>query len=326
MKMKEKGENMNISFVIPCYRCEDTVVHVLEEVKEKMAEKPDRSYEIITVNDCSPDGALAVLQQYAASHPFLKVVDLAKNFGQHAAMMAGLSYASGEWIVFLDDDGQCPVDQLWQLLEPLEHGSDVSYAQYRFEDRKESFFRILGSKLNDAMMCSFLDKPKDLRVTNFIALKAFIAQELLRYKNPYPYIDGLILRSTRKISSVPMEDRERFSGTSTYTLGKLIALFSNAFTAFSIKPLRFATCIGVLSSVAGFAMGLFMIIRKLLHPLQILAGYSSLMAVILFIGGMIMVMLGICGEYIGRIYISLNSSPQYVVRDTCNLDRPTPPQ
>lgn len=312
---------MNISFIIPCYRCEQTVVHVLEEIWDKMAEKPEYTYEIITVNDCSPDDALTVLQQYADAHPFLKVVDLAKNFGQHAAMMAGLSYAAGEWIVFLDDDGQCPMDQLWELLKPLENGSDVAYAQYSFAERKESFFRVLGSKLNDAMMCSFLDKPKDLRVTNFIALKAFIAQELLRYKNPYPYIDGLILRSTRKISSVPMQDRERLLGSSTYTLGKLIALFSNAFTAFSIKPLRFATCIGCLSSVVGFSMGLFMIVRKLLHPLEILAGYSSLMAVILFIGGMIMVMLGICGEYIGRIYISLNSSPQYVVRDTYNLDK-----
>jgi len=311
---------MKLSFVIPCYRSQNTILQVLEEIKDKMAEKPEYTFEVITVNDNSPDDVLHVLMQYADSHPFLKIVDLTRNFGQHAAMMAGLSFASGEQIVFLDDDFQCPTDRLWDLLAPLNEGYDVSLAQYKFEERKESFFRVLGSRINDAMVCSLLDKPKDLRVTNFIAMKAFIAQEILRYKNPYPYIDGLILRSTRKIAKVPMADRERLSGTSTYTLRKLVSLFSNGFTAFSIKPLRVATFMGCFSSVIGFALGIFIVIQKLLHPQTILAGYSSLMAVILFIGGMIMVMLGICGEYIGRIYISLNSSPQYVVRDTYHLD------
>ena len=106
------------------------------------------------------------------------------------------------------------------------------------------------------------------------------------------------------------------SGTSTYTLGKLISLFSNGFTAFSIKPLRIATFSGMAFSFFGFTLGLYVVIHKLLHPAAINVGYSSLMAAILFIGGMIMLMLGICGEYIGRIYISLNSSPQYVIRST----------
>ena len=307
---------MKLSFVIPCYRSENTVVHVLEEIKEKMTERPDYAYEVITVNDNSPDHVLEVLPDYAASHDFLKVIDLTRNFGQHAAMMAGLSQTSGDQIVFLDDDFQCPVDRLWDLLEPLRQGYDVAYAQYAFDDRKESFFRVLGSRLNDAMMCSLLDKPKNLRVTNFIALKSFIAEEILQYKNPYPYIDGLLLRSTQNIAVVPMEDRERLNGSSTYTIFKLFALFFSGFTAFSIKPLRIATIVGTGTSVLGFLWGIIIIIRKLLYPLEIDAGYSSIMAVILFIGGMIMIMLGICGEYIGRIYISLNSSPQYVIRST----------
>lgn len=307
---------MKLSFVIPCYRSEHTIIPVLEEIKEKMSERPEYDYEVITVNDCSPDNVLQVLMNYADSHSFLKVVDLTRNFGQHAAMMAGLSCASGDTMIFLDDDFQCPVDRLWDLLEPLNDGYDISFAQYRFEERKESFFRVMGSRFNDWMMCSLLEKPKDLRMSNFMAFKSFIAEEILRYKNPYPYIDGLLIRSSRKIAQVPMEDRERLSGSSNYNLRKLISLFSNGFTAFSIKPLRIATFLGAISSFGGFALGLFMIIRKLIFPHEILAGYSSLMAVILFVGGMIMVMLGICGEYIGRIYISLNSSPQYVIRDT----------
>ena len=284
---------MKLSFVIPCYRSEKTIIPVLEEIQDKMKERSEYDYEVITVNDYSPDHVLDVLTAYADTHSFLKVVDLTRNFGQHAAMMAGLSYTSGDWIVFLDDDGQCPMDHLWELLAPLHEGYDVSLAKYKFKERKESFFRVLGSRLNDAMVCSLLDKPKDLTVSNFIAMRSFIADEILRYKNPYPYIDGLILRSTRKIASVPMADRERLSGHSTYTLGKLISLFSNGFTAFSIKPLRIATFTGAFCSVIGFILGLVIIVEKILHPAGILPGYSSLMAVNLFIGGMIMIMLGI---------------------------------
>lgn len=312
---------MKLSFVIPCYRSELTIMQVIEEIEMKMSERPDYTYEIITVNDSSPDHVLQVLQNASITRPYLRIIDFAKNFGQHAAMMAGLSYASGNEIVFLDDDFQCPVDRLWDLLEPLKQGYDVSFAQYKFEERNESFFRVLGSRLNDAMMCLLLDKPKDLRVTNFIALKSFIADEVLRYKNPYPYLDGLLLRSTQKIANVPMEDRERLCGTSTYTLRKLISLISNGFTAFSITPLRIATFMGILSSIGGFILGLSIIIQKLLFPHTLDAGYSSLMAVILFIGGMIMIMLGICGEYIGRIYISINNSPQYVIRNTYNMNK-----
>lgn len=310
---------MKLSFVIPCYRSENTITYVLDEIEAKMAERPEYAYEVITINDSSPDHVLQVLLQYAGNHSFLKIIDLTKNFGQHAAMMAGLSCASGDEIVFLDDDFQCPVDRLWDLISPLSDGYDVSIAQYSFEERKESFFRVLGSRINDIMMCSMLGKPRDLRVTNFFVVKRFIAEEILRYRNPYPYIDGLLLRSTHKIANVPMIDRERLSGSSNYTLRKLISLFSNGFTAFSIFPLRIATFIGTFSSLAGFVWMLFIIIRKLLYPEMIDVGYSSLMAVILFTGGMLMIMLGICGEYIGRIYISLNSSPQYVIRDTYNI-------
>lgn len=294
---------------------------MIDEIENKMRERPEYAFEIITVNDHSPDQVLGTLRKAADSRPYLKIVDLAKNFGQHAAMMAGLSFAGGDEMVFLDDDFQCPVDRLWDLLAPLDQGYDVSLAQYQFEERKESFFRVLGSRLNDKMMCMLLDKPKDLRMTNFIAIKAFIAQEVLRYKNPYPYIDGLLLRSTQKIANVPMKDRERLSGTSGYTFRKLISLISNGFTAFSITPLRIATFVGGFSSVGGFLMGAYIVIRKLLNPLSIDAGYSSLMAVILFIGGMIMIMLGICGEYIGRIYISINNSPQYVIRNVYNMEQ-----
>lgn len=311
---------MKLSFIIPCYRSEKTVMAVIDEIVEKVKERPEYGYEIITVNDGSPDNVLALLLTEAESRPYLKVIDLARNFGQHAAMMAGLSYAEGEYIVFQDDDAQCPVDKLWELIKPLDEGYDISTAQYSLRERKESFFRRAGSWFNDCMMQIMLEKPRETYLANFFAIKRFVAEEMLRYKNPYPYMDGLLLRTSRKIASVPMADRERLSGTSTYTLRKLISLILNGFTAFSIKPLRIATFLGTLTSFFGFFFGLYVIIRKLLYPELIDDGYSSLMAVILFVGGMIMLLLGICGEYIGRIYICINNSPQYVVRQAVNVE------
>lgn len=312
---------MKLSFVIPCYRSEKTVMAVVKEIEEVVGQKKEYEYEIITVNDGSPDKVLEVLQTEAAQNKRLKVVDLAKNFGQHAAMMAGLSYAAGEYIIFLDDDAQCPTTQVWDLLKPLDEGYDAAYAWYDLGTRKESAFRRFGSWLNDKMAQIMLNKPKDLCIGNFIAMKRYVAEEVLNYHNPYPYLDGLLLRTTSNIASVPMQDRKRMAGTSTYTFKKLLSLILNGFTAFSIKPLRIATFIGTLTSIGGFLFGIYIIVRKLVQPELIDAGYSSIMATLLFVGGMIMLLLGICGEYIGRIYICINNSPQYVVRRTFNVQR-----
>lgn len=311
---------MKLSFIIPCYRSEKTIMAVVKEIEEIVQQKKEYEYEMITVNDGSPDQVLGVLQEEAKKNERLKVIDLAKNFGQHAAMMAGLSYATGEYIIFLDDDAQCPMTQVWDLIKPLDEGYDAAYAWYDLGTRKESAFRRFGSWLNDKMAQIMLNKPKDLCIGNFIAIKRYVAQEVLQYHNPYPYIDGLLLRTTNNIASVPMQDRKRMAGTSTYTFKKLISLILNGFTAFSIKPLRIATFIGTLTSICGFLFGLYIIINKLVHPEQIDAGYSSIMATLLFVGGMIMLLLGICGEYIGRIYICINNSPQYVVRRTYNIN------
>ncbi len=312
---------IQISFVIPCYRSANTIIQVLKEIEDKMNERPDTIYEVITVNDSSPDNVLQVLKEYAETHSWLRVVDFTKNFGQHAAMMAGLSFASGKYIVFLDDDFQCPVDRIWDLLAPLDEGYDISVAQYKFEERKESFFRVLGSRINDAMMCTLIDKPKDLRITNFVAMKDYIANEVLEYKNPYPYIDGLLLRSSHHIASVPMQDRERLSGSSNYNLRKLISLFSNGFTAFSILPLRIATFSGTICSILGFCWGIYLIIHKLIHPQLITEGY-------MFFDGcasvhrwyVYMIMLVNLRRIILAGFISVLTQSQYVIRSTYPYD------
>ncbi|MCM1264067.1 MAG: glycosyltransferase, partial [Butyrivibrio sp.] len=238
--------------------------------------------------------------------------NLARNFGQHAALMAGFHYVHGDIVVCLDDDGQTPANEVGKLLGKLEEGYDAVYARYKH--KQHSAFRNFGSKVNELMARVMLGKAKELYVSSYFAVKRFIIDEMVRYTNPYPYVIGLVLRTTKKIANVDVNHREREIGTSGYTIGKLLALWFNGFTAFSIKPLRIATLIGALAACMGFIYGIYTVIKKLIDP-NVVIGFSSLMAAIMFIGGMMMLMLGIIGEYIGRIYISLNNSPQYVVRE-----------
>ena len=305
-----------LSFVIPCYRSENTIISVIQEINLVLQHKSEYEYEIIAINDSSPDNVWYVLENLAKEYSNIKAIDLAKNMGKHSAMMAGYSFAIGDIIVSLDDDGQCPVDKLWDLLAPLEQGYDIAIARY--PKKKQSAFKNFGSKVNDLMACFLIDKPKDLKLSNFYAIKRFVCQEVLRYHNPYPYVSGLFLRSTSKIKNVDMEERERIAGTSGYTFIKSLKLWLNGFTAFSVKPLRIATLVVFFTSLLGFLFAFYIVLRKIYFP-DVAAGYSSLMAVQLFIGGIIMMCLGLIGEYVGRIYISLNNSPQYVIRKVVGL-------
>lgn len=306
-------KNRKLSFIIPCYLSEGLVSGVIKEIIKTVEGK--NPFEIIAVNDASPDNVLKELKEAAEKDERIKVIDLAKNGGKHCALMAGYSRATGDIIVGVDDDGQCPVDCVYKLISPLEEGYDIALAKYPL--KKQSKIKNMGSYVNDKMACSFLGKPKDLKLSNFYAVKRFVLEEVLKYKNPYPYIDGLFLRSTDKIINVEMQERERKAGKSGYTLKKSLKLFMNGFTAFSVKPLRFSSILGFITALLGFLFAVAVVVKKAINPL-VPSGYSSIMAVLLFVGGVIMMLLGVIGEYIGRIYISINNSPQYVIREEIN--------
>ena len=308
---------MLLSFTIPCYRSEHTVKDVINEIIAKVRERDDMDYEIIAVNDASPDNVWNVLECLSTQNNRIKAIDLAQNVGKHAAIMAAFSVVSGDIVIGVDDDGQCPIDHLWELIDPLSNGYDMAMANY--PRKKQSGFKNFGSKLNDLMVRYLLNKPKGMVFTNFTARKRFLCEEIIRYQNPFPYLEGLTLRSTHKIAMVPMEERKRQSGISGYTLKKSISLWVNGCTAFSVKPLRLATVLGFVFALVGFLSGIYMIIVKLLHP-NMVAGYASMMAVQLFTSGILMLLLGMIGEYIGRIYICINNSPQYVIRTMRNIE------
>lgn len=311
------GQMKKISFVIPCYRSEHTLPHVITEIDGKMKTMEQYSYDIFLVNDCSPDGTFDVIRRLCKERENIRGIDFARNFGQHSALMAGLRHSDGDYVVCLDDDGQTPADQVDRLIRKLEEGYDAVYARY--DHKQHSAFRNLGSRLNERMTRMMLGKPPELYISSYFAAKRFVVDDMIRYENSYPYIIGLVLRATRNIANVSVDHREREEGTSGYTFKKLFALWFNGFTAFSVKPLRIATAMGAVSAGAGFLYGLYTIIKKFINP-AVPMGFSSLMSAIVIFGGMIMLMLGLIGEYIGRIYISLNNSPQYVIREKLNLD------
>ena len=308
-----------VSFVIPCYRSAGTISAVVEEINRSMDMLTDYEHEIILVNDCSPDNTFSVLSALARSDGRITAVDLAKNFGQHAAIMAGLHHSRGDYIVCLDDDGQTPADEVGKLLEKLEEGYDVVYASYGHH-KQHSFFRNFGSWLNGKMTEIMLGKPRELSLTSYFAARRFIVEEMLRYEHCFPYVMGLVLRSTKNICNVPVNHRQRQEGHSGYTLSKLLNLWMNGFTSFSIKPLRLATYMGCLTAFAGFIYAIIIVIRYFTIHLAPL-GWSSTTALLLILGGIILLVLGLVGEYVGRIFMCVNASPQYVERKVIKYGR-----
>ena len=302
-----------ISIVIPCYRSETMIAGVVEDIEKEMKQLEEHyRYEIILVNDSSPDGTFEEIRRLCQEKAYITGVNLARNFGQHAALMAGFRQMKGDYLVCMDDDGQTPASSIGELIRGLEEGRDVVYAKY--EHKHHNAFRNFGSRVNDWMLCFMLGKPKDLYISSFFAAKRFIVDEILRYQNAFPYVIGLVLRATKNIGNVTVEHHDRRAGESGYTLGKLFSLWFNGFTSFSEKPLRIATMAGVGCAALGFLYGLYTVIKKLVNPL-VPVGFSSLMAAIMFIGGMLMLMLGLIGEYVGRMYICMNNAPQYVIRE-----------
>ena len=309
-----------ISFVIPCYNSTNTISSVIEEINGMMANAlSDYDYEIILVNDCSPDGTtFNKITELAQNDKKIKGLNLARNFGQPSAVMAGLHFPKGDYIVCGDDDGQTPFNEFPKLLDKIKEGYDIVEAKYSVRE-KRSLFRKLGTVANESMATSLISKPKGLELTTFWCIRRFVADEMLKYENPYPYLGGLMLRVSKNACNVSVSHRERLSGKSGYSLSKMINLWLNGFTNFSIKPLRFATISGFIVAFIGFVYGIVVVIRKLLNP-SIPAGYASTLAIILFLFGFSFLFMGLIGEYVGRIYISLNRQPQFIIKEKINMD------
>ncbi|MBS6765012.1 MAG: glycosyltransferase [Clostridium sp.] len=308
---------MVITIIIPCYRSENTLEFVVNEIKDEILKRSGNEYQIILVNDCSPDNTFGVITKLAQADKNIIGVDLARNYGQNIARMAAVSYIKGDVAVCMDDDGQHPADQIYKLVDKVSEGYDLVYA--KFATQKQQFYRRFTSRINTKLLELTGSKMKGIYNSPFLAWSKFAIGNLKAYKSPFPSAGAYLMRTTNRVTNVEVEQRKRISGTSGYTLKKLVNLWLTEFTNFSLVPLRLASLIGVCTSGLGICWGFFLVIRKIINP-HIAMGYTSTMAVLLFIGGIIMLMLGLIGEYIGKIYMTISDLPQYIVREALNAD------
>jgi glycosyltransferase involved in cell wall biosynthesis len=301
-----------ISIVIPVYQGENSIENLVDQLIDSLKERVD--LEIMLVNDDSPDDSEAICIGLHHKYPqIVKFISLAKNVGEHNAVMAGLNYCTGEGAIIMDDDFQNPVSEAIKIMEyMLENNFDVVYTYY--ESKKHSLFRNLGSRFNDRVSTLLLKKPRKLYLSSFKILNRFLINEIIKYDLPYPYIDGLILRTTSKIGKLKVEHQQRRDGKSGYTLRKLIALWMNMFTNFSIVPLRISIYVGVMFSIFGFGLSIYTLIEKILNP-ELPQGYAMLLIAISVFSGIILIAIGMVGEYIGRIFLSFNKKPQFTIRE-----------
>lgn len=291
---------------------------VIGEIHEAMTKREGFEYEIILVNDNSKDNTKELINNLAKEDNRIIGIHFSKNFGQPNALLAGFEKASGKYIMTSDDDGQTPVGMVWDFYDKMQEGYDIVCAKYT-ETTQKSKIRRFGTQVNEFMLYHMISKPKNVGVSSFFMAKQFVVKEIIKYRNPYPYIAGLLLRTSGHIGNIYLKQRERATGHSGYTFGKLLKLWINGFTAFSIKPLRVAIALGFISSFGGLLLVLITLIRKILIP-TIQVGYTSQIAVTLFMGGLILGVLGIIGEYVGRIYMCINNQPQYVIESVVTQD------
>jgi undecaprenyl-phosphate 4-deoxy-4-formamido-L-arabinose transferase len=302
---------MMLTIVIPVYNGAGTIGPLVDRLTAVLN---THALQIALVNDGSPDNSDEVCRYLCQRFPaMITYVKLAKNFGEHNAVMAGLRHARGDYVVIMDDDFQNPPEEVTRLID---HACTNDYdVVYTFYPRKHHhWFRNLGSRFNDWVATFMLNKPRDLYLSSFKCLSRFAVDEIIKYTGPYPYLDGLALRCTRNIATIEVRHEPRREGQSSYTLRKLVRLWLNMFVNFSVMPLRVSTLMGLLFSGVGFVMGLWVIVEKILDP-TIQAGWSSVIVAIFVFSGVQLMMLGLVGEYLGRLFLSSNQTPQYVIRE-----------
>jgi undecaprenyl-phosphate 4-deoxy-4-formamido-L-arabinose transferase len=309
--MNKNTKPIALSILIPVYKSEKTIGRLVEELIKDLG--PLFKLEIILINDNSPDCSeevcISLFEKYKET---VKYYSLSINVGEHSAVMAGLNKVTGDYVVIMDDDFQNPISEVVKLVNTVvDSGHDVVYSFY--EKKKHSLSRNLGSWFNDKIATLMLKKPRNLYLSSFKVLNRFLVNEIIKYKSPFPYIDGLILQITEKIGKVKVEHHERQEGDSGYTLKKLISLWLNMFTNFSILPLRVAIIVGLIFATFGLGFGIYTIIEKFLDP-NVPVGFAGIFVSISIFSGIQLIMLGMVGEYIGRVFLSLNKKPQYTIR------------
>lgn len=296
-----------ISIVIPVYNSEENLLELHKQLSDTLSEI---SHEMIFVNDCSKDNSWKVLCQLAEKNQNVIAVNLRKNAGQDNALMAGFRYVSGKYTVIMDDDLQHSPKDIINLYKKISEGYDICYAN--FNVIKQAAWKNLGSKFNGYLAGLLLKKPKGIYMSPFKIIDSEVIKSI-KYTGPFPYVDGLILEISHHVTSVDVEHFERYKGKSNYNLIRSLMVFFKLFTGFSILPLRIATFIGFFVALAGFGLGVYFMIQYFygINP----EGWTSLIVTVLVLGGIMLMSIGLLGEYLGRLYTTVNHKPQYSIRE-----------
>lgn len=308
-----------LSAIVPVYNGAKTIQPLVSEIIKEIGSK--YVLEIILINDGSPsDNSAYVCAEIAKNESIVKFIDLSRNFGEHNAVIAGLNYCTGDCAIILDDDFQNPPQEILKLVAELEKGNDVVFSSY--EKKEHHVLRNMGSQFNNYVASALIKKPLDLYLSSFKAINRFLIDEIIKYKGPYPYIDGLILRSTTRYASVLVDHDKREDGESGYTVTKLISLWLNMFTNFSVLPLRIATIIGFLFTFISFILIILITIEHISNP-SLPIGWASIIISVFLLGGVQLFAIGMVGEYLGRLFLNSAGKPQFIVRSTMNCDKKT---
>ena len=304
---------LRVSVVVPVFNSEATLAPLVERLRAALAARYD--LEVVLVNDGSADASADACRRLAEQYSWVRFVGLSRNFGEHNAVMAGLRYATGDYAVVIDDDFQNPPEEVAALVEKLREGYDVVFSRY--PTKHHSAFRNFGSWLNNAVASVLLDKDRDLYLSSFKAINRFLIDELRRYDGPYPYVDGLILRVTGNVGTQEVVHRPRAHGRSNYTMARLVRLWLNMFTSFSILPLRVASLAGLAFALCGLLLAVVFVVERIANP-ELPAGWASLAVIVLVVAGVQLFAIGMIGEYLGRLYLKDNGRPMFVARETVN--------
>lgn len=304
-----------VSVVIPCYNSERSIAEVVELTMAEFAKLDGFDCEFVLVDDNSSDGTFAEITRLCERYPNVHGLSLMRNFGQHNGLMCAMNHVSGDYVLGMDDDMQTHPSQIAPILAKMGEGYDLVYGVYR--KSTNGSVKNLTSWLNKKTSRVLLGRPKDIQSSNFWCITRQVCDEVIKYKNYSPYVDGIFYRVTHNIGNVTIEHHEREYGHSGYTLKKLVKQWM-AYFNFSVIPLRIASVIGVVSAVVGFVMALVTVIRKLLDP-TMLVGWASTISLMVFFFGLVLMVLGIIGEYVGDLVLAVNGTPQYIVRKKVNL-------
>jgi undecaprenyl-phosphate 4-deoxy-4-formamido-L-arabinose transferase len=305
------NSQVELSFVIPVYNGSRTVGKVVEDIHEIYA---DLELEVVLVNDGSHDDSERACIALRERHPkTVTFVHLSRNFGEHNAVMAGLNHATGAYVAVLDDDGQNPPGEVRRMYDELRaRNYDVVYGRYRV--KQHGWFRNLGSWFNDRIANFMLNKPRDLYLSSFKVMNRFVVDEITQYTGAFPYIDGLILRTTSNLGQVNVEHMDCEEARSNYTLRRLFLLWLNMFLNFSITPLRMSVLLGTVTSLISVLLMAAVVIDKLYITPNMPVGVPTVLITVVFFAGVQLVILGALGEYLGRLFLDQSKSPQFVVR------------